>query len=144
MDEKRITQRLLNYWKTTAKGTKYPDIKRLNTAVIEDIWPFCFRVAIIPGTMPTYRYEYMGQEIIELYGRDLTNQVVDSRMAAFPGAVLHEKLDNVVATGEPLSDDNHMVGLTGKLIKYRACMLPFGNEQSGVTHIVTGLSCRFF
>lgn len=144
MQEHRLTLRLMRYWELIRKGRTYPEIIQFNAAAVEEIWPYCFRVSVQSQAVPHYAYEYMGEVIAGLYGRDLTGMVVNRHMKQFPGAVLHGKLDHVVASNEPLLDEGHFVTEQGKLIKYRACLLPFGNEKKGLTHIVVGLSCRVF
>lgn len=144
MREQRVTLRLLQYWELIRKGRDIPEIHVLNPTAIEDIWPYCFRVKV-EGAAPnlSYKYEYLGEPIAKLYGRDLTSQTVDQNMTQFPGGVIHKQLGGVITNPSPQHHDGHFVSDGNKLIKYRACLLPFGNKEK-VTHIVTGLSCRFF
>ncbi len=86
----------------------------------------------------------MGEPVAEMYGRDLTGTVVDQTTKQFPGKVLHYKFDQVLDCKSPLSDDGHFINEAGKLIKYRASILPLGNKKKGVTHIIVGISCRYF
>jgi hypothetical protein len=145
MQEKRITHRLFKYWESVRKAQDLPDILRFNTGAIEDVWPYCFKLVVSRhGNSPSFSYEYMGKPVAELYGRDLTGLVVDQSTKQFPGNVIHHKFDEVLNAKVPLNDDGHLVNEKGELIKYRACILPFGSEKKGVTHIVVGLSCRFF
>lgn len=144
MQEQRITHRLKSYWDLIKKDERYPDIHRFNVGAVEDVWPSCFRVSVSPGTPPGFTYEYMGEELAMMYGHDLTGLTVDKRMAHFPGSVLHERLDNIMLKKEPMQDSGHLINYDGKMIRYRACLLPFGNERDGITHIICGLTCRFF
>ncbi len=143
-EEKRITLRLMGYWDSLHKDNLLPDIKKFNPHSIEEIWPYCFRVSLQPGKAKAYKYDYMGPPLARLYGQDMTNLTVDTRMSNFPGSVLHGRLDEVTETKSPAKDENHMLTAEGKMVKYRACLIPFGNEKKGVTHIVAGLTCRFF
>jgi hypothetical protein len=143
-EEKRITVRLMTYWGSLNKSEGLPDIKKFNPHNIEEVWPYCFRVSIQPGKARTYKYDYMGTPLAKLYGQDLTNMTVDSRMSSFPGAMLHTRLDEVAISKIPIQDENHLLTAEGRLIKYRACLLPFGDGKHGVTHIIAGLTCRFF
>lgn len=146
MQEQRITRRLQTYWDRLKKEDEaYPDIHRFNHTVVEDIWPFCFRVSVGNDKPAHFTYEYMGEELSKIYGHDLTGVTVDPRVSHFPGSVLHLRLDNVVQSGGvPMQDNGHLINFDGKLIRYRACLLPFGSERDGLTHIIGGLSCRFF
>lgn len=145
MQEKRLSARLLGYWDKVRKTSDFPDIRRFSTGPIEDIWPHCFRVSIISkAKIPTYKYEYMGAAITDIYGRDLTGLIVDRTTKQFPGKVIHHKFADIVKAGQPLHDNGHFTNDHGEIIKYRACLLPFGNAKRGVTDIVVGLSCRYF
>jgi hypothetical protein len=144
MEEHRLTRRLLSYWNLIRKDKEFPDIVHLNTAAIEDVWPYCFQVGVDPRKHTGYKYEYMGEPIAKLYGDDLTGRTIEKNAKDFPGAVIHNKLPEVAHSHAPLHDEGHFIAKNGNLIKYRACILPFGYPKEGVTHIVVGLSCRVF
>jgi hypothetical protein len=144
MEELRLTRRLHRYWEHIRKDKDMPDIHQLNHATIEDVWPYCFRVKVDTRKGISYKYEYMGEPIAKLYGDDLTGRAIEHKARDFPGAVVHDKIPEAVEKAIPVNDDGHFVNRAGKLIKYRACILPFGNEKEGVTHVVVGLSCRVF
>lgn len=144
MIEQRLNRRLMKYWNLVRKARPLPEIQQFNPAAIEDVWPFCFRVSVDRRHRLSFKYEYMGEPIAKIYGQDLTDMTVDCRMKHFPGAVIHQKLADVVEKGAPLIDEGHFMAQQGYLIKYRACILPFGNTKKGMTHIVVGLSCRYF
>ncbi len=92
MYEKRLTLRLMKYWELIRKGQPVPLFRHFQPGAIDEIWPFCFGVAVGRGKHPSYKYEYMGKPIAELYGHDLTGHVVDIHMKDFPGSVLHGRL----------------------------------------------------
>lgn len=145
MQEQRLTRRVLKYWDMVRKTAKIPEMQRFNTTAIEDVWPYCLQISVDKhGRIPIYRYDYMGKPIIDMYGRDLTGLIVDQSTRQFPGKVIHHKFDDVLRLKEPMADDGHFMSEDGKLIKYRACILPLGTSKRGVTHIVVGLSCRYF
>jgi len=145
MQEQRLTRRLTKYWELVRKQADFPENIKFNAAAIEDVWPYCFRVGVNNrGKKPVFQYEYMGEPIAEIYGKDLTGLVVDQSTKQFPGKVLHYKFSEIITGKKPLSDDGHFINDHGNLIKYRACILPLGTAEKGVTHIIVGLSCRKF
>ena len=145
MQEQRLTRRVLKFWNMVRKHHDMPEIMRFNPAALEDIWPHCFRIVVeARGKNTVYKYEYMGEAITGIYGRDLTDMVVDQHAKNFPGSVLHPRFNEILHEKRPLHDDGHFINEGGKLIKYRACILPFGDGKKGVTHIVVGLTCRYF
>lgn len=98
----------------------------------------------MPGKRALYTYEYMGEPIIALYGRDMTGLHVDEKMKQFPGAVVFRKMGEVVQDGCPKEDTGYLMNDAGRMIKYRACFLPFGDKKKGITHIIVGMSYRIF
>lgn len=144
MHEQRLTQRLLQYWEMIRKDNPFPEMAHFNAAALEEIWPYCFKVRADRMAKLAFTYEYMGKPIAELYGHDLVGKTVDYSMTQFPGGVIHKKLPEVLEKSSILYDAGHFVSQDGSLIKYRACLLPFGKAAQGVTHIVVGLSCRKF
>jgi hypothetical protein len=144
MQEQRLTLRLMRYWELIRKNSPFPEFFHFNSAVIEEIWPYCFMVSVDKAREGSYKYEYMGEPLTELYGQDMTGLTVDPNMTEFPGGVIIGRLGTVVANKAPVHDEGHLVNKQGQLVKYRACLLPLGNEKMGVTHIIAGLSCRYF
>ena len=135
---------MLKYWNLIRKDKKVPDFQQVNPHTIEDIWTQCFVVNVDTHHNVTYKYEYMGPSITQAYGQDLTGQEVDYRIKKFPGIIMFKKLGEVTNENRPMEDNGYFVSEGGKLIKYRACFLPFGNDVKGLTHIVVGLSFKLF
>jgi len=144
--ELRLTRRLLNYWQRLRKkkARTCPDIAFFNTAALEDVWPYCVQLGI-ESRAGTYKYEYMGDGIKRIYGEDLTGNVVDAGSAGkkFPGEKIFKKMGGM-ADGIPVEDEGHFLKADGSVVKYRACLLPFGNKSNNVSHIIIGFSCRDF
>ena len=110
---------------------------------MEDLWPYCFRVSVEDAEEPNFTYEYMGDELKKLYGSDMTGLTITHNMRGFIGAVIHKKIQEVTQSLAPAQDEGFFVNGKGQLIKYRSCVLPFGNQQK-LTHIIVGLSYRQF
>jgi hypothetical protein len=143
--DKRLTARLKKHWERIRKGRALPEMARFNPGPVDDLWPQCFLVSVDGrGQRLLYKYEYMGEELVALYGRDLTGCYTDERMAQFPGAIVCRGLGPAAMYRQALEEDGFFVNDHGRLVKYRACFLPFGSEAKGVTHIVVGLSGRVF
>lgn len=145
MQEKRLSARLLSYWDRVRKDDDVPDFRKFNTGAVEDIWSHCFHVSVASqAKKPVYKYEYMGPAIAEAYGRNLTGVIVDQATRQFPGKVIHKRFNEIVRSATPLHDEGHFINDNGSIVKYRACILPFGTPKRGITDIVVGLSCRSF
>ena len=134
----------MRYWEMIRKDKPYPQIIYFNSSVVEELWPYCFRVGVKKHKKTTYTYEYMGEQIASLYGSDMTGITIDYGLTQLPGAIVNRKLAEVFEYGSPALDEGHFVTEKQGLIKYRACYLPFGNSKNGITHIIVGLSYRRF
>jgi hypothetical protein len=146
MEEQRLTVRLTRYWESVRKNKPFPQFEHLNTEAIADLWKQCFVTSVVVRESGyQYKYEYMGETVIEAYGRNLAGTVVSHKAGTqFPGAMVAKKMNELIAERRPLEADGQFVNENGKLIKYRACFLPFGEEEKGITHILAGLSYRMF
>lgn len=149
MSEQRLTIRLISYWDRLRGAAPMPMIQQFNTATIQDLWPYCLRLTLEPanGNTVNYRYDYLGKKITEIYGRDLTGQVASSMIHNLPGSAILKQVDKVIADPEPMEDAGQFINAKSRVVKYRSCLLPFGQMQSGitqVTHMIVGLSWREF
>ena len=150
MDERRLTMRLHKYWDMVRKAQSVPDYSQFNSGTISDIWPYCFVVTIDAGgenlqsDKHSYKYIYIGEPLIRMYGKDMTGQTLTEGVKHFMGGRIFDKLQEVVNKGQPVEDTGHIVNQQGKMLKYRACYLPFGKESSPLSHVVVGLTYRLF
>lgn len=143
--EQRLTTRLSNYWERLRDGASLPNIERFRSGDIPDMWEFCFQVSVDQhdASRKQYLYGYMGRQIIQAFGQDLTGKRVNSMVQNVPGANILKKIDSCVDGRQILTEDGKFINDKSKVVKYRSCMLPFGND-AGVTHVVVGLSWRAF
>ncbi|MEQ1789315.1 MAG: PAS domain-containing protein [Rickettsiales bacterium] len=147
MNENRLTTRLTEYWNDLKQDDVIPDFEQNNPALIGDLWDQCFVLYIIPPNYSAYRYEYLGAQIKEMYGRDLTGTFVDLKNRQFLDAVIIPRLQvirSVLNLKTPQEDSGQLPTKNKKFIKYRIVLLPFGSESAGTTHIVVGVSFREF
>ena len=145
MMDKRLTTRLTDYWNLLKKDSVLPEYSKFNNAAIADIWPSCFMLAVQPSTEKTRNYKYVsiGDKLVTLYGEDVTGNYVNSKQRHFKGAAIIKHVDKVTDGQEPLYDSGQFVNNKNKIVKFRSCLLPFGNHN-GVTHVLAGLSWREF
>lgn len=145
MQDQRLVTRLQNYWELIRRGKPMPEIQQLNPGSIDDLWHSCMRLNTVQSQGGTsYTYHFMGENLIKLFGRDLTNTTVNRNMTQYPYNVIINKLDDVMAQKKCVIDHNQFVNDKGRVVKYRACFLPFGNDAKGITNVVVGISDREF
>lgn len=139
--EQRLTGKLAARWDGLRKSAPMPSIEQLKGIDMSDVWPNC--MLIKAGTSEGYLFEHMGENIRQAYGRDLTGLTADTARSGFPGSIIFRFLDPTVIRKQPTENSgNFMGGNSYTIIKYRACFLPFGDEEKGVTHILAGLSFK--
>ena len=145
MQDQRLVTRLQNYWDLIRRGKPMPEIHQLNPSVIEDLWQSCMKIEATHAQGGTsYSYRFVGEKLVAMFGRDLTNNTVDLRMSQYPYGVLVKALEDVMQTRKFALSENQFVNEKGNVVKYRGCVMPFGNEARGVTHLVVGLSDKTY
>jgi hypothetical protein len=147
MLEQRLVVRLLGYWERVKKEDAMPDFRRNNPAMIEDLWGQCFILAVIPPIGSAYKYEYLGDKLGALCISDITGKTFDAKNKHAGNSLVTPKIETITALMElktPQEDNGQMPTTSGKLIKYRTILLPFGNETVGITHMLGGVSYREF
>jgi hypothetical protein len=144
MHEKRLVERLKQYWRTLKTEDLLPRVEKFAPDVVADLWPRCLMLEVVSkadNIVPLYTYEYMGAEIINAYGSDLTGHYVNVHMHNFPGWQVLQSVNTMLTSPEPFDTDGSFVANTHKVVKYRAVLLPFGVENS-ITHVLVGISWK--
>ncbi len=147
MNEKRLTSRLTSYWEMLRKEQPLPEFSKFNSSSIADAWDTCMTLAIQPSqdnNARTYKYVQLGPKLVTMLGKDPTGSYVKAKQRGFPGARIIKDIDKAADSAEPLYDGGQFVTEKNKVVKFRSCLLPFGNANDGVTHMLVGLSWREF
>ncbi len=147
MHEKRLTARLESYWNLVRKDAPLPQYAQFNQGAIDDLWQKCMLLAMQPSaSKPVFRISSVGHELTGLLGHDLVGREVSrAALRDFGGGKIATKVDDVVVACSPVFDDGKFVNKnTNKIVKYRACLLPFGADSEHISHILMGLSWREF
>ncbi len=143
--EKRLIDRMTGYWERLKGDNELPPFQKFNNSAIADIWSHCFVVDVDErGGVKNYVYEYVGESIVNAYGKNPAGDRMSSKMHDVPGGTIVTKIDNCVDGKQIVVEQGQFINQKSKIVKYRSCMLPFGKANGTVTHIVTGLSWREF
>jgi hypothetical protein len=136
----------MNYWELIRQEHIMPDISRLNSQSIAEIWPNCLliKVQARSGNSRMYQYDFMGEQIRHAYGKDMTGEFVNPAVRSVPGSKILQKMDMVIEQVAPYYDEGQFVNNASKIVKYRSCMVPFGGLDGMVTHVLVGISWRAF
>lgn len=145
MIEQRLNDRLKKYWELLKQEDSMPVFSKFNSSAIDDVWGHCvlFAVNKAVGAEKSYTFYRMGDKVKNLYKEDLTGNTLKAKQRMFKGAAIIKRIDEVVREGNPIEDSGQFVSQDNKVVKFRSCLLPFGNKNE-VTHIVAGLSWREF
>lgn len=137
---KRLEDRLVEYWNSLTDGDTLPHESEIDNTKIADIWDNCFLALITENR--GYKYEYLGENLIEAYGEDAASGIEGLISTASHRTV--EKFDEAMSRKEPVKDNGEFTNSNQMLIKYRQILLPFVNEEEKVTYILGGMKWKSF
>ncbi|MDE3059718.1 MAG: PAS domain-containing protein [Pseudomonadota bacterium] len=134
--EKRLHQRLQSYWHSLRGERPFPAEGDINLADIADILPSCFMVSVSDVGQHGYRYDYLGKDLMEAYGEEMFNPDIAGRLISPTdhGPML-EGFRQVIDRKQPVIYEAEFINRNQLTIKYRACLLPLGQEEK-VSHIL--------
>lgn len=148
MQEQRLTARLTAYWEMLRKDAPMPHFARFNQGVVGDLWPNCMVLAAQPTAAgkAAFRVQSVGDNLIAIFGNDLAGREA-SRLSlrTLGGGKIAGCIEEAAVTHLCAETDGNFVSGRNKIVKYRACLLPFSPaDQETVSHIVAGISWREF
>ncbi len=140
-DYVRITDLLNSYWDGLAKVDGVPKEDDIDASQLNPIWDDCYLVNIRNGE--PYKYEYLGKNLIEAYGDEVSHSEVE--MLVYPSVKkVADNFNQVVDTRNVFEDLGEFINVNNMLIKYRQLLLPFGDQNGRITHILGGMRWRPF
>lgn len=133
----RFHDRLQDYWEKLKGDRPFPSESDIDPEELPDIWPSCFLVAIDDVTRRMgYRFSYLGEDLIEAYGDDVTNPDLALRLISQANTSMVKKFDEVIRTGKPVIAASEFVNLKRLKIRYRTCLLPLGAQDGTISYII--------
>lgn len=144
--QQRLTERLISHWKLIKEAESCPDLSKLSRQAIADIWPSCVTIKtqpVVEGAVPKFQFSEVGTLARSLFKDDPTGQYFTINVKVMPAARLIKRVVELTPTSEPIVDEGQFVNEKSKVVKFRSCLVPFGNV-AGITHVVVGLSWREF
>ncbi|MCH2037966.1 MAG: PAS domain-containing protein [Rickettsiales bacterium] len=141
--ERRITRRLVSYWKEiyNTKGV-FPKESDIDADDLEDIWDNCFllNIKINPENKQIKGvYSYLGASLLEAYGCNFTGEDFYSSMISANNPDVAHKFMLSINAREPVIAEGSFVNGAGMEILYRQCFLPLCNDSGIVTHVFGGM-----
>lgn len=145
-EHNRINEKIHDYWNKLRGEKSYPSENDINPEDIEDIWESCFLIKISNEEAITngYRYTYLGKNLIEAFGDDLTNQDISSQLINPKSPPIAKHFNDIINNKLPIVDEDEFTNKSGMVIKYRSCMLPLGENEQSVNYIIGAMKWRAF
>ncbi|MFO1189222.1 MAG: PAS domain-containing protein [Alphaproteobacteria bacterium] len=138
--ERRLSLRLLNYWRDQAAGRPFPRFTDIDGGAIADMWTQCFVLDCrVPGEPA---FAYIGPSFEEWAGARFGGQPVSAAPkdnllgigAGFYGQVLRKKV--------PITMGGEFVDAQGRMIQYRSIICPLSEDGETIDHLLGGANCR--
>lgn len=142
--EQRVTIRAKKYWQSLKDNLAFPSEMAINNDDIKEIWDNCFIVKANNETDPkNYKYKYIGKNLIDAYGQDLTDVNVGNIVSKQAERMVLD-FEKVLATKSPVLDEAELKLENGQEIRYRQILLPLGENGVNITAILGGMSYKIY
>lgn len=127
--ERRITQRVFNYWKQICGTRLMPEENDIDPEPLGDDWPHCFLLQVRDVEhIDQFNFTYLGEGISEAYanaGIDYDNIHMIGPNAFY---LVHHFM-RIMDAKVPLIDEGAFTSRNGQHIRYRQCLLPLGKGR---------------
>ena len=133
--ERRITNRVFNYWQELCANRRMPREEDIDPDILGDDWPNCFLLQTRDiDHIEQFNFTYLGENILQSYknaGIDADNLfLVGPNVFALAPRFIH-----VAQTGKPLMDEGIFFTSRDVKILYRQCLLPLSSKDKRVEAI---------
>ncbi len=141
--ERRITQRVYNYWERLAGNRQMPEESDLDPDLLGDDWPHCFLLQTRDiEHIEQFNFTYLGEGILRAYtdaGIDPNNLYLVGPNAFY----LAPHFKQVMDSRAPIVESSHFYALDGTKILYRQCLLPIGSNPEKVESIFGAMLFKY-
>lgn len=139
--ERRLSLRLLNYWRHARGDSEFAARSRIVPAVIPEIWPLAFVISFSRGpSMP--RFSYVGEEMLRLSSAP---GPLKSPADASENSLLGKStayLDQVLRRRCPITIGGEFANARGQTFLYRSVMLPLSEDGATIDAILGAGNCK--
>jgi hypothetical protein len=146
MNEKRLSNRVITYWEKL-KGDKdqLPEMARFRSSMLEEVWDRCLKVRVdFKDGRPKFEFEHVGDDVTKAMGKKLKDQV-SLGVTNVPGGRILNRVSLLLPNIKgPMMDQGELMNEKEQMVKYRSCILPFGNKNGELTHVIVALSWRIY
>lgn len=140
-EERRIHNRLHKYWEEVRGAKSYPLESDIDPDVLADIWDDCFLINLHSGEDRQADFSYLGKNLIEAYGDDVTGKGVCDILIDPHGSSTVERIEKVLESQAPVEEEGEFTNASHLRVQYREILLPLG-ENGAITYIIGGMRWR--
>lgn len=140
--ERRLSLRLLRYWREKCGPRGLPVENDLDPEELGPDWEYCFLLQSRDvANIEDYNFTYLGQKIMKAYFD--TNIDAHNQFMVGPNAFrLSKHFAQVLETGAPVLDEGEFETLHGRRVLYRQVLLPLGDHDKGIEAIFGGMNYK--
>lgn len=132
--ERRLSLRLLAYWERLRAGRDMPTEAEIDPDQLADVWNYCFVIHASDLSMPDYNYLYLGPQLEPW----LLHQKEHLNINMFTA-----DCRRVVEGLRPFVGEGECQDAQGRILKYRHCLLPLG-DNGQVQAVLGGARFKVF
>lgn len=138
----RLNERLQRYWDEVREDRDIADESQINPDHIAEIWPSCF---LINAQEKRFRYDYLGPDLIEAYGSDISGQEICEALVYPDSPTLFNAMQHAIKARCPVEDRGEFVNHLGATIRYRCLVLPLSrNFEQAPSFILGGMRWKWY
>ena len=138
----RINDFLQRYWQDLRGDRPLPFEDEVNPDALKEIWDSCF---LINRRGDAFAYSYLGDQLIEAYGDDLTGREVAEALVYPHPQSLFDTFQRVCREKVPMLEENSFTNARGLHIRYRSCVLPLAARgHEGVAFLLGGMKWKTY
>jgi hypothetical protein len=127
--ERRITERVQNYWQSLCHSRIMPEEVDIDTHLLGDDWAHCFLLQTRDiDHIAQFNFTYLGDAIVQHY-LDSNLDHDNVRLIGPNAFYLAPMFKKVVETRKPWVDQSHFFTNDGREVRYRQCLLPLGTPK---------------
>lgn len=137
--ERRLVHRMLYFWAAYRSKDRLPSIDDLDIAAMPVEWRQCFILAQ-PAPGGRYEFDHLGRA----FQGDCGDAVLGGTSDILPGTLL----DHAVRPAPMVAENKvpYIIGggfrRSGRVVKFRAILLPFEGRSSSTIYLLGSANCR--
>jgi hypothetical protein len=130
--ERRLANRLLNYWEGKRRGRSFPALADIRESEIAELWPWCFVLDVKESHSFPY-FQFLGRELGRYSGvflsgeRDWSLTLLDKATAGFA---------EVLSRRAPVLIENEIARYDKKKLMFRSVLLPLSDDQANINYVL--------